>query len=139
MVRAQYMSVPFLVFIDWLLHKAPFGPRTHFDAAVPKDVFESFMAKSRAQHLRQEARGQLAAGDCTPTAVPFSVLTHSTLFQHGRSISITQAMLPQAQRLVSPVRMSLRLPALDQSQPPVTRRAMAWMMCQLEAPARQQQ
>ena len=74
MVRAQYMSVPFLVFIDWLLHKAPFGPRTHFDEAVPKDVFESFMAKSRAQHLRQEARGQLAAGDCTPTlaAVPFS-------------------------------------------------------------------
>ena len=97
MVRAQYMSVPFLVFIDWLLHKAPFGPRTHFDAAVPKDVFESFMAKSRAQHLLQEARGQLAAGDCTPTAVPFSVLTHSTLFQHGMNISIMQAVLPQAQ------------------------------------------
>ena len=40
------MSPAFLSFLDWVAHKAPFGPRSNINAAIPREVYVNFIERS---------------------------------------------------------------------------------------------
>jgi hypothetical protein len=56
------ISVEFLLFLDWNVHRVPFLVRSAYEAEVPYEDRAAFLAEARAQHTRPGARELLRAG-----------------------------------------------------------------------------
>ena len=69
--RSRFQISEFLTFLDWCLHKEPFGTWPDYERIIDRETTHKFLTACYEQHSALGARDKLAAGQSNCTSFNF--------------------------------------------------------------------